>query len=74
MTLKTPEEVAFEVSRRIPGVTIAQAWEVAKMLAEAVRYDRAQIIADMTEAAHPDDWGVPCVYVETYAKRLEDAS
>ncbi len=74
MTLKNPKEVAFEVSHKVEGMTFAQAWEVAKMLAEAVRYDRAQIIADMTEAAHPDDWGVPCVYVETYAKRLEDAS
>lgn len=74
MTLKTPAEVADEVAREIPGITIGQAWDVAKMLAEAVRYDRAQIVADMAEAAHPDDWGVPCVYVETYAKRLEEAS
>lgn len=74
MTLKTPEQVAFEVTRRIPGVTFEQAWEVAKMLADAVRYDRAQIIADMAETALPGVWGSPCVYVKTYAKRLEEAS
>ncbi len=34
--------------------------------------ERERIIQDMQERAHPDDWGVPCVYVETYAKRLRE--
>lgn len=38
--------------------------------AEVRASERERIIQDMQERSHPDDWGVPCVYVESYAKRL----
>lgn len=38
--------------------------------AEVLSAERERIIQDMQERSHPDDWGVPCIYVKSYADRL----
>lgn len=38
--------------------------------AEVLSVERERIIQEMQERSHPDDWGVPCIYVSSYAKRL----
>ncbi len=38
--------------------------------AEVLTAERERIIQDMQDRSHPDDWGVPCVYVKSYAERL----
>ncbi len=38
--------------------------------AEVRAAERERIIQDMQKRSHPDDWGVPCVYVESYAEHL----
>ena len=41
---------------------------------DAIETDRAQIKVSLTESAHPDDWGVPCVYVKSFIKKMDGGS
>ncbi len=81
MALKTPEQLATErinanygdrggLERAlVDGDVNVDA--IYAMLLVIVQYARAAIAADMQEVSHRDDWGVPCVYVESYEGRLK---
>lgn len=72
--MKNPEEVAdalllaFEIDNghaaHIPASLVDS--DLRVWMAEAIKADRAQIAAKLTEDAHRDGWGVPCVYVESF--------
>ncbi len=80
--MKTPEQIARELiatwdeahinpdERRPHERTHMDDEDIASWMTRAVEADRAQIIEDMAQRAHPDDWGVPCIYVKSYAERL----
>lgn len=65
-----PERGA-QTQRQVAG-EIFDRW-LAAHDAEILAAERERIIQDMQERSHPDDWGVPCVYVESYAERLRGA-
>lgn len=70
--MKTPEEIAesYRAGWLKSEYTREEADDVVTDILSAIEVYREEIIRDMAEQAHPDDWGVPCVYVENYAKRL----
>lgn len=76
----TPEQVANKVFRNVTGrdfpAKMRKADEVDKTIyfsaLAAVQLYRELIINDMKKRSHPDDWGVSCIYVESYAKELKE--
>lgn len=70
MSIKTPEAIALATSEEFGYPINPSPGTITDMLVAAIEADREQIIRDMAAASHKDDWGVPCVYVATYAKRL----
>lgn len=69
--MKTPEQIAEKILkdadvgsiRDISGIA-----EVTQMIADSIEADRAQIAQALANVSHPDSWGVPCVYVESFSK------
>lgn len=77
--MKTAHEIAKEVAAEWyeygpPEEGVRSGWletgSFHDMIVAAIEVYREEIIRDMAEQAHPDDWCVPCVYVKSYAGRL----
>lgn len=66
--MKTPQEIAADIYWTATDATTGPA--IRALIVAGIEADRREIVADMIERAHPDDWDVPCVYVASYAKRL----
>ncbi len=73
MALSTPEDLARDIASQDHALWAFGATDldgVENLIARAVKADRQQIIADMTEVCHVDILGAHVVRVGAYIRRL----
>lgn len=73
--MRTPEQIARDTQTAFCGTNPSECRshtpeDVLEMIQDGIEVYREEIIRDMARQAHRDDWNVPCVYVNVYAKRL----
>jgi hypothetical protein len=68
----TPEQLADQFYEEHKATV--ESGEIAfwrETIASAIEADRQQVRDYITAHEHPDDWGVPCIYVERLRKNLD---